>query len=78
MRRFLAKTTIALTMIAVVATPALSQVDGFGHPIKPKPEYQQPPRNEGAYRDALDKIPDQKVKADPWQTVREKPATPPR
>jgi hypothetical protein len=76
MRRLLAKTTITMIMIAVVATPALSQVDGFGHPIKPKPEYHQPQRNEGAYRDALDRIPDQKVKADPWQAVREKPAAP--
>jgi hypothetical protein len=76
MRCFLAKMTITLILIAVVATPALPQVDGFGHPIKSKPEYHQPQRNEGAYRDALDRIPDQKIKADPWQTVREKPATP--
>jgi hypothetical protein len=68
----------AAAAVALLSTPALSQqqydgVDGFGHPIKAKPEYQQPPRNEGAYRDALKRIPDQNQKADPWQTVREKP-----
>jgi hypothetical protein len=76
MRLYLAATSLALTTAAFVTTPALSQVDGFGHPIKPKQEYHQPPRNEGAYRDALDKIPEQKSKVDPWQTVRDKPATP--
>jgi hypothetical protein len=74
MRAFL---TVAAT-VTVLSTPALSQqqfdgVDGFGHPIKAKPEYHQPPRNEAAYQDALRKIPDQNRKADPWQAVREKP-----
>ena len=73
MRAFLIAATIAL-----LCTPAFSQqqydgVDGFGHPIKSKPEYHQPARNEGAYSDALKRIPDQKEKADPWGTVREKP-----
>jgi hypothetical protein len=74
MRLFLATITLALTAVAFLTTPALSQVDGFGHPIKPKPEYHQPARNDGAYRDALDRIPDQKTKVDPWQTMRDKPA----
>jgi len=64
---------VAATAIALLATPALSQVDGFGHKIPPKPEDLPPARNEGAYRDALKRIPDQKDKSDPWQTVREKP-----
>jgi hypothetical protein len=74
MRAFL---TVAVA-VTLLSTPALSQqqfegVDGFGHPIKAKPEYHQPPRNENAYQDALRKIPDQNQKTDPWQTVREKP-----
>jgi hypothetical protein len=74
MRAFL---TVAVAA-TLLSTPALSQqqfdgVDGFGHPIKAKPEYHQPPRNESAYQDALRKIPDQNHKVDPWQTVREKP-----
>jgi hypothetical protein len=73
--------TIALAATASVATPAFSQqqqndgVDGFGHAIKAKPEYHQPARNEGAYNEALKRIPDPKEKADPWGTVREKPAS---
>jgi hypothetical protein len=75
MRAFL---VVAVATATLSSTGALSQqqfdgVDGFGHPIKAKPEYHQPPRNEKAYQDALGKIPDQKQKLDPWQTVREKP-----
>jgi hypothetical protein len=75
MRAFLA---ISAATVALFNTPAFSQqqfdgVDGFGHPIKAKPEYHQPPRNDKAYQDALRSIPDQNHKADPWQTVREKP-----
>jgi hypothetical protein len=69
---------VVAAAVTLLSTPALSQqqfdgVDGFGHPIKAKPEYHQPPRNEAAYQDALRKIPDQKQKSDPWQTVRDKP-----
>jgi hypothetical protein len=77
-----AAATFVLAMIAFVTTPAFSQnpqetdgVDGFGHAIKRKPDYQPIPRNEGAYKDALKRIPDQKEKVDPWGTVREKPAS---
>jgi hypothetical protein len=76
MRAFLWVTTAT---VALLSAPGFSQqppqydgVDGFGHPIKAKPEYQQPPRNERAYQDALKRIPDQNQKVDPWQTVRQK------
>jgi len=72
------RTVLVVAAAMVLSTPAFSQqqfdgVDGFGHPIKAKPEYHQPPRNENAYQDALRKIPNQNQKVDPWQTVREKP-----
>jgi hypothetical protein len=76
MRAFLA---VSAATVALFSTHAFSQqqqsegVDGFGHPIKAKPEYHQPPRNDKAYQDALRRIPDQNQKVDPWQTVREKP-----
>jgi hypothetical protein len=69
---------VAVASATLLSTGAFSQqqfdgVDGFGHPIKAKPEYHQPARNERAYQDALGKIPDQKQSTDPWQTVRDKP-----
>jgi hypothetical protein len=76
-----ATVTIALATTALLTMPAVAQqqqndgVDGFGHAIKAKPEYHQPARNEAAYSDALKRIPDAKEKADPWGTVREKPAS---
>jgi|HubBroStandDraft_6_1064221.scaffolds.fasta_scaffold207884_2 hypothetical protein len=84
LRAFLptATATIALATTALMITPAFSQnpqetdgVDGFGHAIKRKPDYHQPARNEGAYNEALKRIPDAKDKPDPWGTVREKPAS---
>jgi hypothetical protein len=74
--------TIVLATTALIAVPAFSQnpqetdgVDGFGHAIKRKPDYHQPARNEGAYSEALKRIPDAKEKPDPWGTVRDKPAS---
>jgi hypothetical protein len=74
--------TVVLATIALMTTPAFSQnpqeydgVDGFGHAVKRKPDYHQPARNEGAYSEALKRIPDAKEKPDPWGTVREKPAS---
>jgi hypothetical protein len=70
----------AATATALLITPAIAQqqqydhIDGFGHGVPAKPEYHQPARNEGAYQNALQRIPDAKEKADPWGTVREKPA----
>jgi hypothetical protein len=84
MRAFLraAALTLALTTTVFVTTPAFPQqpqydgVDAFGHGIKAKPDGPPPiPRNEGAYRDALKRIPDQSQKVDPWGNVREKPAS---
>ena len=76
-----ATATIALAATALMTTSAFSQnpqeydgVDGFGHAIKRKSDYHQPVRNEGAYSEALKRIPDPKEKPDPWGTVREKPA----
>ena len=76
MRAFLT----AATAMGLLITPTIAQqqqydhIDGFGHGVPAKREYHQPARNDGAYQDALKRIPDTKEKADPWGTVREKPA----
>jgi hypothetical protein len=76
--RLLLLTTTAALVAAYSATPALSQVDGFGHAIKEKKptEYHQPARNDKAYQSALDRIPDSKDKYDPWGAVRQQPGNP--
>ena len=70
--------TTLLTAPAFSQSQAYDHIDGFGHGVKGPPQYHQPARNDDAYKAALDKIPEQRAKADPWGTVREKPANPPK
>jgi hypothetical protein len=76
MRIFLSTIAVSSLVGAGMVSPALAQVDGFGHAIKEKKEieYQQPARNDKAYKSALDHIPDSKDKYDPWGNVRQQPS----
>lgn len=72
MRTFVA----AAVTIALLALPAHAQ--GLGgkkrHASEPNAEQQKKKANDKAYKAALDKIPDQKQKPDPWADVRPAPA----
>jgi hypothetical protein len=75
--RALLTVTAVVALATSLASPAFSQVDGFGHVMKEKKEieYHQPARNDKAYKSALDQIPDAKSKYDPWGNVRQQPST---
>lgn len=66
-------------LITSVSVPALAQGMGRGKGAGPaqsgQPQRAKPKVDEGAYRAALDKIPNQRP-ADPWGNVRPVPPSP--
>ncbi len=71
-------------LLAVVAAPAAAQIPGQGdgshmnlfnegRHLKTDEEVKQEREKERAYKAGMSKIPDQKVKVDPWGAVRTAP-----
>jgi hypothetical protein len=68
------RSLVAAAIIIVAATPALAQISpnlmGDGMKLKTDVEVKQEQERENNYKAGLNKIPDQKAKADPWGNVR--------
>lgn len=67
--------TVAVAMLALLATPAHAQARRPKEDAK-KTEEKKPQVDENAYKAALQRIPDSKEKYDPWAIT--KPAEPAR
>ena len=66
---------VAAVMLALVAMPALAQVNAKRHQGDEKKTEQKAPQvDEKAYKAALERIPEPKEKYDPWGVAR--PAEP--
>ncbi len=73
------RVTAAAVMLCLLATPAFAQMGGAKHGGQgetKKAEHKGPVVDEKAYKAALEKIPDSKVKVDPWGQMR--PSPPPK
>ena len=67
--------TLAAAILALVAMPAHAQMGGKRHHGDDKAADQKKPKaDEGAYKAALERIPEPKEKYDPWGVAR--PADP--
>ena len=65
--------TAAAVTLCLLATPALAQMGGSKHGGQgetKKGERKGPAVDEKAYKAALERIPDSKVKVDPWGAMR--------